>query len=557
VSILPGGASAAAQHGANLGNKNQLVRGAVSEDGSRVFFETESHHLFVRDVAGGVTVQLDVAAAGAVGGVAPAVFQGASGDGGVVFFKDAARLTVDATAKPSEPDLYVCELALVASGEEDCSRHLRDLSVDVNAGEAGDVLGAAIGFSSDGSFAYFVANGVLGNGGVAVAGAVRGDCVAVVGSQETLAAADRSCDLYVWHDGVLGLVGVLSNADAPDWQAGVFGTELSLLSARVSADGEWLAFMSQRSLTGFDNRDVASGVRDEEVFEYSAQSGRVVCVSCDASGARPTGVLEPNVNEPPLLVDRRDVWGEQWVAGSVPGWTSVGPSALYQSRYLGDDGRLFFDSPVGLVAGDGNGQWDVYEFEPEGVGGCSSGLGSSRAVFVGVVSGSRVDGCVGLVSSGQSSEESVFLDASVSGDDVFFLTAAKLVPADFDDALDVYDAHVCGVGWACPPEGSVLPPACSNADSCRGVSAPSPEVLSGVPASATFSGGGNFAPVPAAVPVKKTLAQLRAKELAGALKACRKKRVRSRRLVCERVARKRFGSAIKAARKASGAGGRR
>ena len=49
-----------------------------------------------------------------------------------------------------------------------------------------------------------------------------------------------------------------------------------------------------------------------------------------------------------LLVDRPGVWrssqGGRWLAGSVPGWTPLEPnSAPYQSRYLSDSGRLFFN----------------------------------------------------------------------------------------------------------------------------------------------------------------------------------------------------------------------
>ncbi len=51
-------------------------------------------------------------------------------------------------------------------------------------------------------------------------------------------------------------------------------------------------------------------------------------------------------------------------------------------------------------------------------------------------------GCLGLVSSGESPEESAFLDASENGNDVFFLTASKLSKRDTDTTLDVYDARV-------------------------------------------------------------------------------------------------------------------
>jgi len=197
----------------------------------------------------------------------------------------------------------------------------------------------------------------------------------------------------------------------------------------------------------------------------------------------------------------------------------------------------------------------VYEWEPVGVGGCGPGVGSASVVFV---EGGGGGGCVGLVSSGTSPEESGFLDASAmggrdgeggeGGGDVFFFTSAPLVSADEDLARDVYDAHECGGGLAaCFGVGVVSPPACSSGDSCRAAPSPQPEVF-GAPASATFSGAGN-PPVAGPVKVVKSAAQLRAEALARALKACRVKHNAGRRRACEARARKRYGP-VKAAKKA-------
>ncbi len=88
----------------------------------------------------------------------------------------------------------------------------------------------------------------------------------------------------------------------------------------------------------------------------------------------------------------------------------------YQPRYLSDSGRLFFDSPEALVPQDTDGVENVYEYEPAGIGSCTGVSGTFDA---------GVGGCVSLISSGTSSEESAFFDASVSGDDVFFLTTSQ------------------------------------------------------------------------------------------------------------------------------------
>jgi hypothetical protein len=143
-----------------------------------------------------------------------------------------------------------------------------------------------------------------------------------------------------------------------------------------------------------------------------------------------------------------------------------------------------------------NGQWDVYEYEPEGIGSCTPETVSGSDVYV-----RSESGCVGLLSSGASAEASAFLDASESGGDVFFLTTAKLAPQDFDNAFDIYDAHECTSSSPCIAPPGQSPPACETAEACRGVQAPQPGIF-GPPPSATFKGQGNLTPA-APVVVKK------------------------------------------------------
>ncbi len=103
-----------------------------------------------------------------------------------------------------------------------------------------------MGASEDGSYVYFVANGVLGDG--AQHGAVHGDCT----GRDKEAPVQR-CNLYLYHEGTTKLVAVLSGMDAADWGLLYLGAP----TARVSPDGRFLAFMSERSLTGYDNRDAS------------------------------------------------------------------------------------------------------------------------------------------------------------------------------------------------------------------------------------------------------------------------------------------------------------
>ncbi len=529
VSVLADGTMPKAN--ARLGRENEVARNAITDEGTRVVWSEDGGHLYVRDTTKGQTVQLDVPEVGclkehACGTGSPGPqFQLASSDGSRVFFTDTQRLTSN-SGVPNEPDLYECEI-IEEAGELGC--RLSDLTPVSGSGESANVQGVILGASEDGSWVYFVANGILGDTGEH--GAAHGNCKLDVEKGEGL------CNLYVWHDGVTSLVTVLSGEDYPDWAG--HSDNLSGSTARVSPDGGWLAFMSDRSLTGYDTRDVNSGMPDQEVYLFDAATGGVVCASCDPSGARPTGVEYGKEGENmPLSGGGGKVWEpHQWVAANVPGWTAYRTGrALYQSRYLSDEGRLFFDSRDGLVAADVNSGEDVYEWEPVGVGGCVTG-GEGFVVGGG--------GCVGLISSGVGSGESVFLDASVNGNDVFFLTAERLVRADVDTALDVYDAHVCSTEAPCVSEAE-RPPACETADSCRAAPSPQPSIF-GAPGSATFAGEGNLPTVAAGKPVVLT----RAQKLARALKACRTKRSKKKRVACERQARRTYGAKAKKARKAA------
>jgi hypothetical protein len=529
VSILPNKTSAAEEGlGAALGNSDGFdVRHAVSDDGSRVVWTTTGtkEELLVRDMRLKETVRLDVAEPGAQGGGSAPKFETASSDDSKVFFTDQARLTKDATSRQGEPDLYMCEVG-ESAGRLACT--LKDLSVAENAKEAAHVEMNVLGASEDGRYVYFAANGVL------APGAKPGHCIPPGGSYNN--TDNGTCNVYL-DDTVTNenrLVAVLSNEDHSDWYEGNGGASI-LQTVEVSPNGRYLAFMSLRSLTGYDNSDAHSGKPDTEVFLYDADSSNLVCASCNPTGARPDGVLDP-LTYPGLLVDRYEAsaWGGDWLAGSIPGsqkQARVGNGTWYQSDYLSNSGRLFFNSADALVPQDTNGLEDVYEYEPDGV--------SSSCT--------EAAGCVGLISSGTSGEESALLDASESGDDVFFLTAAQLVPQDTDTALDVYDAHVCSASSPCVAPAAAPSPSvpCASSDACHAASTPQPEVF-GTPASTSASGPGNLAAPPPVEAVVKVKTVSRAQKLAKALRTCKKKLKGKRRASCEAKARRLYGKGVKA-----------
>ena len=232
------------------------------------------------------------------------------------------------------------------------------------------------------------------------------------------AAEEGEFNLYLSGGESRTFIGALREGDNETWQPSP-GSR----AAQVSADGRYLAFASHASLTG--------SLGKLEVFEYDAQAESLSCASCNPSGEAPLG-------------------------GSK--LALVGPVAAElfpQPHNLPDEGqgRLFFESRDRLSVADHNGSvQDVYEWQPQGVGGC----GIPR-------------GCVNLISSGQGpqgphafNEDSYFLDASASGKDVFFTTWNSLVPFDKDNLMDLYDARAGG-GFEFSAQEPCLGKACRGA----------------------------------------------------------------------------------------------
>jgi hypothetical protein len=555
VSVLPEGKQATGRVEPGTLGKYEGPRNAMSEDGSRVVWEAvATEHLYEsvlnKETGSFETTQIDVPAVGLVPARKPhPIFQTASLDGSKVFFTDDQRLTKNASPEEETTgDLYVYE------PEKPVGERLTDLTPDLNSGESAAVQGGVIGASTDGAYVYFVANGVL------APNASPGNCV-YEGSRAT------TCNLYVAH--VNGeeweaptLIARLSNEDGPDWGTNANSREeyaLFRMTSRVSSNGRFLAFMSDRRLTGYNNTDAKSGAADEEVFLYHApedpatEQASLVCASCNPSGAQPVGVhdIQESGEGRGLLVDRPEIWTpeseegfDHWLAGSVPGWTPLNSNeALYQSNYLTDEGRLFFNSPDTLVRQASNGKEDVYEYEPKEIGGCGT-----------LQSENTEGGCVALISSGSSGQESAFLDASANGNDVFFLTSEKLSPEDPDKAFDIYDARVCsgpGAEEACPTAPPAPAAPCESEGECKGGGSSPPSY--GAPASSVTSGSGNLVAKSAVEAEKHEVKPTLTKKqlLEKAIKSCKRDRKKGKRLACEKQARKKYGATAAKAKKSN------
>jgi len=242
-----------------------------------------------------------------------------------------------------------------------------------------------------------------------------GGVVGVLGASASVDVVyyQDAAGLKRWQSGVTTTIVAGPDAAAPsNWPA-------STGTARVSADGEHLAFLSAAAIPPFDNTDADTGLPDTEVYLYDAAADSLLCVSCNPTGERPAG------------------------SASIPGALVNGTTTAYRPRALSADGRrVFFDSEDSLVGGDTNSRPDVYEWEAFGAGSCTA-----------------KPGCVSLVSGGRG-DGGTFLDASADGVDAFFLTGDSLVASD-PGSIDAYDARV---GGGLPEPQAPIP---CNGDACQ------------------------------------------------------------------------------------------
>ncbi|HEV7494820.1 hypothetical protein [Baekduia sp.] len=370
------------------------------------------------------TTQLDASQGAGPGGGGS--FYTASPDGSMVIFRAPASSALTSDTVPgSGPNLY---------------------RYDLNTGTLTDLTPAPdvqlIGFSGssdDTSYAYFVANGDLDGAGPAT----PGDCDN---------ANHGTCNLYLSHAGTTTFIARLGASDAQDWQ--VFdnqGGGAPTGPVVTTPDGTHFAFQSQGSLTGYDNTPATGPAcgrdsdgqqflgRCPEVYLYDATSNHLSCPSCNPTGGRPRG--------PSTL----QIGHEGDFVGTLQ----------HRPRDIADDGTVFFQSFDRLVSRDTNASQDVYEW---------------------------AGGQAKLVSSGTSSDNAIFLDATPDGSGLFFLTRDRLAGQDVDQSFDIYDARVDGGLASQSP-----PPAVScSGESCKGapVGPPLPENA----ATVTFTGPGNAAP---------------------------------------------------------------
>jgi hypothetical protein len=384
----PIGSCGAALGSGKIAEDENADNGAVSADGSKIFFtapipSAEAAYRSLEGVkgcatktgenpaelymrSGEETIEVSAPEEGAPEHRATheAVFFGASEDGSRVFFTSEGELTAN------DKGIHDMELYEYDTETGKLTR--------VSAGDSGDAAGDVVPFgkhlagilqqslkdvvvSSDGSHVYFVARGVL-----------------APANAEGEAPTEGEENLYVYDTQTGNTVFIAGGAGGPNVS--------EYAAPETTPDGRFLLFQGEMLSEGY-----------LQLYRYDADTEVLACVSCGPGDPSGVGVLAP--------IDMED----------TAGWR-------FPAHAIAEDGSVFFNTEASLVAQDTNGLLDVYEWH---------------------------EGEISLISSGQDAQPSYFLGASPSGADVFFGTHSRLVPAATGSGGNLYDARVCTAAEPC------------------------------------------------------------------------------------------------------------
>lgn len=432
---------------------------AISPSGQQIFFTSAgTGQLYLRRGLGGTnptTVRISAPNAGvSPSGESPAAFLEATPDGSRAFFMSQGKLTANAA---SGMDLYRWDASAPAG------QGLTDVA-------PGAEVRGLLGANSAGTSGYFVGRGKL-------------SAKAEGGGENLYRFAEKSGGGFRITFIATLAAGTEQSPDRRNVSPVVAYSFPLGKTSRLSENGETLLFASSKSLTGYDNANLegiscGAGLCPE-LYLYSAQTEKVICISCDPTGESPFGAAT-----------LQDQFFNAY-------FTPAMPPAISPSRNLSADGtKVFFQTPDPLVTSDENGKvscpafggqpgahnligpgrcQDVYEWEAVGSGSCKAAEANG--------------GCLYLLSTGQSDQPSYFVGASKDGSSAFIATASQLVPADRDQAHDIYDVREGG-GLA---SQYVRPPVpCSSAEACKGSTSALPPPTS--PGTSSFQGRGNPKP---------------------------------------------------------------
>lgn len=339
VAVRPDGSAAPS---ARVGSSATFHR-AVSADASHVYFQAVSNDgndsgrqaLYLHR-EGQATVKVSGSETATVN--RGAAFQIASTDGERVAFMANYGLTASSssgpvatacTNLPPQPcALYVYD---VATGD------LVDISATADAANTnGATVGGVLGASDDMSRIYFAAQGQLvpGEGRTYAQNIANG-----TNSQ------DSTYNVYLYTAGEgLSYVGLVTRFNLFTANQGNVTVGAQYKTSQVTPDGRTLVFVSAADNVGYDSGGIA------QAYLFSADSGEVGCVSCRRDGERPV-LLDLDLATTSLTDEEL----------SQPIVFRNGERTLSEMRVISDDGsRVVFAMHDALAAGAVEGNQNIY-----------------------------------------------------------------------------------------------------------------------------------------------------------------------------------------------------
>lgn len=412
------------------------------------------------------------------------------------------RLLTSAYAAPDGSRVFFMDKArLTAAAPENTSEKVYEDNLSANGGEGEVVYRAGLEIKA-------VFGGILGT-------SANGRRVLFLQDQK----APRS--IALWELNAAGEEVVTPIAEAP--------AVAKVDSVRATQGGTAFVFATNAKLKTFGEKPQVFNAPGKyvEVYRYGAQEagGTLDCLSCQGSQA-PEGDAKLSNDDGEYIFP-----SEGTLSHFKDTLRTVDTRAMNREAT-----EVFFDTPQALAPQDVNGTRDVYEWRAAGTGPCAP---SSTA------------GCVYLISSGTSPNETFLLDNSENGNNVFFATTAALASEDTEGGYDIYDARVS--------EGTTVTTGfapCGESCQVNGAPATLPQLLSaavGASGNATAravtrSGGHKAAKEHANT--RKAKARKRRHKRARCIKRAKRRRNAGRRRRALRRCRARFGA--KSARRRHG-----
>jgi len=170
-------------------------------------------------------------------------------------------------------------------------------------------------------------------------------------------------ELDLWTAGANGGgVQRITSLPAPANAGEPFSGGLDVSAGRSSADGSVFVFRTNAPVPGGFNNEGGYA----QVYRYQMSTHELACVSCPPTGVAPSG----NAN---VSYDNTE-------AGVKANGSNSTPKTTVDTRVMSaDGGRVFFDTPDPLVPSATNGKRDVYEWENGSIYLISSGTSSEES----------------------------------------------------------------------------------------------------------------------------------------------------------------------------------